>query len=509
MEDVGDRRVQDTDFTTNFGVFKDGTFKSIGRNTLHRPLYNLGNLQFAELVSDSIYGQSWPEYKSRSVMLVGTDYFITYDDVFGNGISGRYSWFTHPEEALPTIEVLKTGGVRHDRDKLRTTKVETRESKGLWLDGSGDFLVLVSHKDKFKSIGTDFGAKITTPEGNVDYIFRNDELIQFEGEGFIFKGTAGIARNLKVGGQEIAIFHGSMIGNDLIHLSTDQNKAGISATIQGKDEINGQFYAYEATKVSFSWPNGQPAKLKFYLNGKEIQPEDQDGSWQVKFTEGHHHWQITAGGPIPMRPIIKGYVNQNEKAILKLGDEITAVKYIIEVSKDEGESWKETGSTRKPEFTLNGYQLNSKIHIRVRAQNKEKVSLPSIIYPVYISNREPDYPDGLKLSLEGANVSLNWGEVLGCQLYHLYRRKQGDKEYELIYKGEERQFNEILTSSHIYEYTVTAINGNGESKMTHPVNTDLDSWLNWNPRPWERFRRVHRARAFEKDLDNKIFYYPK
>lgn len=509
MEDVGDRRVQDTDFTTNFGVFRDGTFKSIGRNTLHRPMYNLGNMQFAELVSDSISGPSWPEYKSRSVMLVGTDYFITYDDVFGNGISGRYSWFTHPEEAMPTIEVLKTGGVRNDRDKLRTTKIETRESKGLWLDGSGDFLVLVSHKENFRSIGTDFGVKITTPEGNLDYIFRNDELIQFEGEGLIFKGTAGLARNLKVGGHELALFHGSLIGNELIHLSTDQNKAGISAIIQSDNEINGQFYAYEATKVTISWPNGRPSKLKFYLNGKKVQPEDQEGSWRVKFNGGHHHWQISAGEPVPMRPIIKGYVNQGEKAMLIIGDEIPASKYIIEVSNDVGESWKEAGSTRKQAFTLNGYQPDSKIHVRVRAQNKDKLSVYSIVYPVYFRNREPDYPDGLKLSLEGSKVSLNWGEVLGCQLYHLYRRKQGDREYQLIFKGAKRQFNEILPSNDIYEYTVTAINGNGESKMAFPVNTNSDSWLNWNPRPWERFRRIHGARTFEKDLDDEELYYPK
>src|SRR5690606_11705791 len=35
-EDAGDRRVQDTDLITNFGVFKDGTFKGIGQNVLNK-----------------------------------------------------------------------------------------------------------------------------------------------------------------------------------------------------------------------------------------------------------------------------------------------------------------------------------------------------------------------------------------------------------------------------------------------------------------------------------------
>ena len=49
-EDSGDRRVQDTDLITNFGVFKDGKFKSVGTNVLSSPMYDLGTGQFAEIL---------------------------------------------------------------------------------------------------------------------------------------------------------------------------------------------------------------------------------------------------------------------------------------------------------------------------------------------------------------------------------------------------------------------------------------------------------------------------
>jgi hypothetical protein len=89
-EDVGDRKVQDTDLMTNFGVFKDGHFRSIGMNGLNRPLYNLGNGQFTEITASETSGYAWPDYQSRSIMLVDKDYFITYDDVYNNNIGGRF-----------------------------------------------------------------------------------------------------------------------------------------------------------------------------------------------------------------------------------------------------------------------------------------------------------------------------------------------------------------------------------------------------------------------------------
>ena len=64
---------------------KNGTFCNIGMNELVAPLYDLEIAQMAEVRSaegkDSF---AWPEYVSRSILLVGTDYFLIYDQTGTN-----------------------------------------------------------------------------------------------------------------------------------------------------------------------------------------------------------------------------------------------------------------------------------------------------------------------------------------------------------------------------------------------------------------------------------------
>ena len=75
-------------------------------------------------------------------MLLGSDYFILYDDVHDNNIAGRLSWFTHPEEELPEMAIIKAGGLGSysNNGKVEKTELAGKESKGVWFDGSGDFL---------------------------------------------------------------------------------------------------------------------------------------------------------------------------------------------------------------------------------------------------------------------------------------------------------------------------------------------------------------------------------
>ena len=107
-EDVGDRRDQDTDFCTNFGVYKDGEFRSIGQNVLSRPFYDLGAGQFAEIVPRKRPdAYSAPEYVSRSVLLAGHDYFVLYDAVLNQSIAHRLSWFVRRGSELPIIQLVR------------------------------------------------------------------------------------------------------------------------------------------------------------------------------------------------------------------------------------------------------------------------------------------------------------------------------------------------------------------------------------------------------------------
>jgi hypothetical protein len=107
-EDVGDRDDQDTDFCTNFGVYKEGEFRSIGQNVLSRPFYDLGSGQFAEIVPRQEPGAySAPEYISRSVLLAGHDYFVLYDAVLSPATSHRFSWFVRRGSELPAIHFVR------------------------------------------------------------------------------------------------------------------------------------------------------------------------------------------------------------------------------------------------------------------------------------------------------------------------------------------------------------------------------------------------------------------
>ena len=72
-ENAGDHITNNLDGVTNFGVMKNGEFRTIGMNELTAPLYDLGVAQFAELLpatGKDLY--SWPEYQSRSILLVLT-----------------------------------------------------------------------------------------------------------------------------------------------------------------------------------------------------------------------------------------------------------------------------------------------------------------------------------------------------------------------------------------------------------------------------------------------------
>jgi len=137
--------------------------------------------------------------------------------------------------------------------------------------------------------------------------------------------------------------------------------------------------------------------------------------------------------------------------------------------------------------------------------NKTKVSEASIIYPLYFTNELPTYPDGLKADILSNNVNLTWGKVLGCKEYILYRRKSEHDEFEKIYQGTETAFSEEFPEgAKDYEYAVSAINGNGESKLCKSISTNPDSWLNFDPVPGEPFRRTRNSIGFDKSE----MYYP-
>ena len=135
---------------------KNGTFCNIGMNELVAPLYDLEIAQMAEVRSaegkDSF---AWPEYVSRSILLVGTDYFLIYDQTGTNWRAfNRFSWFTRKEDEFPKIVFM---------DKVRPeywTTAGTAKSKGFYRDGVGSLLTLVTHKKESVRV---LDGKLTVP----------------------------------------------------------------------------------------------------------------------------------------------------------------------------------------------------------------------------------------------------------------------------------------------------------------------------------------------------------
>jgi len=512
-EDSGDRRVQDTDLITNFGVFKDGRFKSIGMNVLSEPMYDLGTGQFAEIVSSKRNKYSWPEYKGRSIMLVGSDYFILYDDVHDNNIGGRLSWFTHPLEDLPEIVIIKARGMgsSSNNGKVDKTELTGKESKGVWYDGTGDFMTFISHKKGYQTERAPYGAVITSPQGLNDYIFRNDTPVEVNDTGLVFSGTAGFIREREAGQEEWALFHGTRIGNTDLQISTSNPDTGISAVYSSKNEINGQYDSREMSQIGFQWSGMIPSGVRFYLDGIP-QPVTAEGQKMIiRIPAGKHIWNLTEGLPDLLRPDIDYTQNEKGEVLLGIHPVPGSTGYRFEYSTDVGKSWTKLKQQSSVSLKVSPREVEPKGYIRVFALNNVHESEASVIYPVYFTKERPHYPDGLKLDIKPVEIRLTWGKVLGCREYKLYRREKGSKKFHLIYRGKEPFFTDRLEMpGMICEYAVSAVNGNGESFLSHVADNDSSDWLNFDPRSGEPFRRT--ASQFDVDNDHSgspvLFYYP-
>ena len=490
-EDIGDRRIQDTDLITNFGVFKEGRFKAIGQGELSRPMYNFSSGQFAEIVSSQSSGYSWPEYQGRSIMLVGSDYFLIYDDVYNQNMSTRFSWFTHPEEELPEINIVRGGGARYNytRGKPEFITHSGSESKGIWLDGGGDCMAFVSHKKEFTQETTDYGCIVTSPQGQKDYIFRNDTPIKAQAQGFVFEGTAGFIRQKDSKIQEMALFHGSKIGNESFEIQISDPDAGIAALYSGIDKINGEYSSPVESAVTFLWTGTMPEGIAFYLNGVKLQAKQEKNKLLVNMPKGKHIWTLTKGLPGVPRPTIASTRNAKGKVLVAASPAPGAGSYRFEYSTDGTTGWKNLKQQNFPELIVSPAGSEKKGYVRIISLNADNQSQPSIVYPLYYTNEKPHYPDGLKLSINDRKTDLSWGQVLGCNEYKLYRRTKGSGKSQLVYKGNLNTFTDATKSEEIVEYAVAAVNGNGDSSLSAWVDNDPDSWLNFDPMPGESFRR--------------------
>jgi hypothetical protein len=511
------------DFCTNFGVFKDGEFRSIGQNVLSRPFYDLSSGQFAEIVPRENPGSySAPEYISRSILLAGHDYFLLYDNVLNQSIDHRLSWFVRRGSELPTIKMVR--GVTKSKETQRT-EIQTAATTGFWLDGKGDSMAVVSHRKDLDVKATPYGCRVRSADID-DLVFRNPEPVHLAEGATIFDGTAGLIRTRK-NGSEFALFHGTRIGVAGLTFTTADTDLGIGGSVVAGQASSGEYYAPKPSSVRISIAS-IPAEMTFYVDGTARAAQRESGALVIELEEGRHHWELTDKLPVPLAPRIVRTENHAGGARVIAAPVASATKYRFELSKDAGATWNALGLENDPEMEVNGLPDGEKVHVRTVALNAMHESAPGPEYPIYVTKEAPPPPDGLHVDLREGVAALSWGEVLGVTEYRVYARSAQGGQFRLLYRGLERTCQDkrsgiraaLSTPSDtngvacpdLIEYCVTAVNGNGEGAKSPTADTNPGSWRNWDPKPGETFRRdfVDRsASASIRMADEWPHYYPR
>lgn len=518
-EAAGDHVQNDPDGVCNFGVMKNGAFRTVGYNELTAPLYDLDIAQFAEVrSSDGADRYSWPEYVSRSVMLVGTDYFLIYDQTGTNWrASHRFSWFVNKNDKLPKI-VFFGNPARRDH----WYKAETENSRGFYRDNNGSLLTLVTHKKEVTPVG---GAllkpslfkeeeiyehrnnrkgmeyegiyEITTADSR-DIVFRNSRGLHCQGVNYSFEGEAGLIRKKESGDIQMVLFKGSEIGYGPVAMNLDADgECAVALIVKNQTTAKGRFKNYGKATLRITGIDGGV----LYIDGEKATFDNNS----VSLPTGDHTIEYTQEAAIPMPSFITSTEHTKKGADIYIDRAPTAKELLIELSDDGGRKWKTVGKCDATVFSLSNLK-SGKYHVRAVSLNDRKRADHAYEYPVYVDDGNPHYPEGLRLMLGNGKVSLSWGQVLGVKRYILYRKNPASGTFRPIYEGEQTSYTDntaagvspchtypadLPTKSPepVYEYYVVAVNGRGTSEKSPTVDTSPSSWANWYPSTELKFKR--------------------
>ncbi|MFL4909008.1 hypothetical protein ACJ6WF_38880 [Streptomyces sp. MMS24-I2-30] len=549
-EDAGDRRAPDATFATSCAIWQDGAYRSIGPHTLDSPLHDLGGAQYAEITSDPD-GPVGGLYHSRSVLLMGSDYLVTYDSFAPNqrmvwtwsvltGATGHdANSFDHLAERMPFIHVVR--GVR--TDGALDGSWATDGSRGVRLEGradgdNGNTLAVVSHRDDLSvdpERTTPWGARIRTPH-SLDHVFRYEAAThllprsaEFAENGLRFSGTAGAIRVFDDGRRELALFSGSAVGTPDVLLTTDDTALAIGLGYRDRHpaESRGVYHAAADTSVSLRITGGLDPAAVFHIDGERA-PHTTVGAdtLTVRLPRGRHRWELTGRQPEPMPARVVRTEAVRGGAIVHFTASAAATSHLVQLSTDGDTAWTTAAEVPRSPVRLTGLTDGQKYHVRVVSRNDDRRAEPSADHPVYVTGGPPQPPDGLRLRLGTGTVTLTWGEVLGAGRYRLYRRRKGDHAYREIFAGlgfrhvddvpgtvpghtgpeaaaadatvrqRAERARETDREAHeggaiVHEYAVAAENGHGVGPRSAPVDTDPHSWRHWYPPTELGFRRDH------------------
>lgn len=485
-EDAGDYMLGDVDNCTNFGVMKDKEFHSIGRGDLTNPLVDLGTVQWTKFTASP---KIQPDYRSKGVLMVDNDYIVLYEEVGGMRTKGRLAWFTNINGQFPNIYQLKPGAAPQEKALLpaKNTDIETcgklaspdLDSKGIYYDGFGDFLTVVSHKT-LSAEKTDYGARVQSEKGT-DYIFYDSSHIRHT-EGIMFSGYIGFVRQ---GVQEavLALICGEVLCYGGIEIRTEP---GISVALTGADgQAQGMVYVDKPGGLAVSAEAGN-----VYVDGEIYTGQPLE--------KGYHPLQISAGGPKPG--------DCKHIQICESASEI-AVSWTPAANAEYYEimAGPAVGTWEKLVVNTSQHLLRpaeDTVYFKIRGVNGD---FPGNWSPVQIACRRerPGTPKGLAVCRQDGKDAVSWGSVQGAAGYVLYQNG------EAIYRGVETMVTVTGGGKDVYQ--VAAFNGAREGERSQPRRPRE----HWDPMPGEAFRRDTRSHEhgydgfdFINNLKAGVLTYP-
>ncbi len=475
-EDAGDRRCEDGTFTTNFGVWKEGTYRSIGMGDLDQPLYRLGEVAYQELHARQVQPYSWPEYRARKVLLVGGDYIVTYDAVQDAGVYTRFTWFVEKGKELPAIHFVK--GITIDRFAVpgyAKSEHITAQSHGVWYEGMGDCMAVVSHKQDIAVEPTDYGCVVRV-SGSEDHIFQGVRDMDVAQDGVRFVGRTGCIRKKADGTRVLTLLNGTLVGDDALAFSVTRPDTGVCLTCRADGGIRGRVHTDGGDILTLH--GTVPGRV--YIDAEEVAV--QDGG--IALPHGEHTLELTDGLPCPARPHITGVRGRTVRYTPATGTERHELVYST-----DGEHFIPAAS----ETVM--ADISCKAVLKVRGVNGDQEGPWSAEYPYFPETAAPLPPYGLTYR----RGVLTWGEVYGASSYRLYRKMEGEPDWALLYDGEAREVQDEASGR--CWYAVAAVNGKGEGEKSPAVDNAPDSLLNEYPSSY--FEPFCRLTSYLKEP-----YYP-